>query len=95
MPQKSFLVIIYTNDILISGANNSDSLNIVKNMDKAQYSLGVEILQKNEGILLTQTKCIVDMLTNSELSDEHTVSSPLLYVASIKGLQIQTIIDNL
>lgn len=80
-------VIIYVDDILICKSNRLEiqylkshlhSLYIIKDMGLAKYFLGVEINQTAEGISISQSKYILDMLQDAKLQDCKLTPSPFL-----------------
>lgn len=82
----SFLdVIIYVDDILACGTSSSEmqgfkdylhTLYTIKDMGLAKFFLGVEITQSENGIFLSQTKYVIDMIKDAGLKDANIVPSP-------------------
>lgn len=80
------ILVIYVDDILISGLNPDDiadikthlhSLFTIKDMGEASYFLGLEIARTTQGILIAQTKYAKDISTDADLLDAIYVSSLL------------------
>lgn len=83
---KNTFILIYVDDILIVSNNRARESQIkqrlsrefkVKDLGEARYCLGVEITRDKEGITLSQTTYIRDILQRFRMSESKPVSTPL------------------
>lgn len=79
-------LLIYVDDILIMSSNDElvtkvkeylHSLFTIKDLRVARYLLGTEVIQREEGMHITQIKYITDMLKDAGLSNCILVNSPI------------------
>ena len=80
------LLLLYVDDMLITG-DDPDHIDHVKtylskefqmsDLGALSYFLGIEVLQTQNGIYLSQAKYIQDLLDRSGLSDTRTVATPM------------------
>ncbi|KAL0459159.1 UNVERIFIED_CONTAM: Retrovirus-related Pol polyprotein from transposon RE1 [Sesamum latifolium] len=54
-----------------------NNLFTIKDLGVAKYYLGLEIARSNEGVVVTQTKYIKDLLLDTEMTQSKAVSTPL------------------
>ncbi|KAL0419082.1 UNVERIFIED_CONTAM: Retrovirus-related Pol polyprotein from transposon RE2 [Sesamum radiatum] len=73
---SSIFVLVYVDDILITGSSLSTIQNIktylhelftIKDLGDARYSFGLEIARDSSGTYLAQTKCTLDIITDTGL----------------------------
>ncbi|KAL2238071.1 UNVERIFIED_CONTAM: Retrovirus-related Pol polyprotein from transposon RE1 [Sesamum indicum] len=85
-PQGFLALLVYVDDILLAGTSSAlidevkyylDSLFTIKDLGPARYFLGVEIARASEGITLTQTKYISDIIKDLKLTEARTTNTPL------------------
>ena len=86
-PQKKItILIVYVDDIIISGNNLEEIRNLeihlnrnfqVKQLGSLQYFLGIEFLRSSDGILMTQQKYILDLLEETKHLDCHPNDTPI------------------
>jgi hypothetical protein len=86
------LLLLYVDDMLITG-DDPDHIAHVKtylskefqmsDLGALSYFLGIEVLQTQNGIYLSQAKYIQDLLDRSGLSDTRTVATPDAYGSSL------------
>lgn len=79
-------IVMYVDDLLITGTSESKIIQLkqflhesftIKDIGPAKYFLGIEMARSTEGILLTQTKYITDLLKDTRLEDSSPVNTPL------------------
>jgi len=85
-PRGRTLLLLYVDDMLITG-DDPDHISHVKeylnkefqmsDLGPLSYFLGIEVLQTQKGIYLSQSKYIQDLLNRSGLSDTRTVVTPM------------------
>ncbi|KAL0297759.1 UNVERIFIED_CONTAM: Retrovirus-related Pol polyprotein from transposon RE1 [Sesamum radiatum] len=83
----SFLVLLlYVDDILVAGTsaelitevkNYLDRLFTIKDLGVAKYFLGLEVARSPQGIVVTQTKYIKDIVTDTGLANARDATTPL------------------
>ncbi|KAJ8752991.1 hypothetical protein K2173_008726 [Erythroxylum novogranatense] len=80
------VVLIYVDDILITGDNDSDIASLktalhtkftIKDLGLARYFLGIELHRNEQGTFLNQRKFILDILTDAGLTRAKPCSTPL------------------
>ncbi|KAL0411792.1 UNVERIFIED_CONTAM: Retrovirus-related Pol polyprotein from transposon RE1 [Sesamum latifolium] len=81
-----FILLVYVDDILIAGASEIliqevkhylHSLFTIKDLGIAKYFLGLEIARSPQGIAVTQSKYIKDLVQDAGLSDAKVATSHL------------------
>ncbi|KAL0423503.1 UNVERIFIED_CONTAM: Retrovirus-related Pol polyprotein from transposon RE2 [Sesamum radiatum] len=83
----SFLVLLlYVDDILVAGTsaelitevkNYLDRVFTIKDLGVAKYFLGLEVARSPQGIVVTQTKYIKDIVTDTGLANARDATTPL------------------
>ncbi|KAL4565872.1 hypothetical protein LXL04_029978 [Taraxacum kok-saghyz] len=77
---------VYVDDIIITGPNSTDVSSFItslanrfslKDLGNLSYFLGVEVLPHPDGLFLSQSKYILDLLTKAKMSDCKPASTPL------------------
>lgn len=85
-PTCVLYVLIYVDDIIITGSSFtavSDLITTlghkfpVKDLGNLHYFLGVEVIPRPDGILLTQKQYILDLLQRSHMHNAHLVTTPM------------------
>ncbi|KAL0421091.1 UNVERIFIED_CONTAM: Retrovirus-related Pol polyprotein from transposon RE2 [Sesamum latifolium] len=80
------VLLVYVDDILIAGDSTAavqevktylNDLFTTKVLRVAKYYLGLEIARSNEGVVVTQTKYIRDLLLDTGMTQSKTASTPL------------------
>lgn len=80
------VAVVYVDDILSTGNHTTFIVDIkavlrskfsIKNLGQAKYYLGLEISRNDLGLVLSQQKFILDMLSSSNLLDSKPLSIPL------------------
>ncbi|KAK3005742.1 hypothetical protein RJ639_017145 [Escallonia herrerae] len=87
IPQGSFLaVLIYVDDVLVTGTDSAkiswlkhylDTKFHIKDLGKLKYFLGIEVAHSSDGIVLSQRKYVLDILTECGLTGCKPSSSPM------------------
>ncbi len=79
-------VLIYVDDIILTGSHSAaiDDLLLslkrdfaVKDLGSLNFFLGIEVLPNASGVLLSQQRYILDLLTRTKMTDAKPVSSPM------------------
>ncbi|KAL2243673.1 UNVERIFIED_CONTAM: Retrovirus-related Pol polyprotein from transposon RE2 [Sesamum indicum] len=93
---------VYVDDILLAGncvdelqrvKSYLHNLSTIKDMGDAHYFLGLEIARNSDGIYLSQTKYVLDIITDTSLLEAKSVATPFpagLKLASDTGALLQT-----
>ena len=86
-PQKMItILIVYVDDIIISGNNLEEIRNLeihldrnfrVKQLGSLKYFLGIKFLRSSKGILMTQQKYILELLEETKHLDCHPNDTPI------------------
>ncbi|WVZ21124.1 hypothetical protein V8G54_008446 [Vigna mungo] len=80
-------LLIYVDDILITGNNNGEIQHItdllhstfhIKNLGDLTYFLGLEVAHNSKGIHLSQRKYVLDLLAETGLLDSSPVPTPMV-----------------
>ena len=80
------ILIVYVDDIIITGNNIAEAKLLVdhllkhfevENLGPLKYFLGVEIAKASKGLLMTQLKYILDILEDTKLLNCHTNDTPI------------------
>ncbi|KAL0301554.1 UNVERIFIED_CONTAM: Retrovirus-related Pol polyprotein from transposon TNT 1-94 [Sesamum radiatum] len=87
LSDSSFLVLLlYVDDILVAGSSTTmidevklylDRLFTIKDLGVAKYFLGLEVARSPQGIVVTQTKYIKDIVVDTGMTDARTTTTPL------------------
>ncbi|KAK2989742.1 hypothetical protein RJ640_030235 [Escallonia rubra] len=85
--QGSFLaVLIYVDDVIVTGTDSAkiswlkhylDTKFHIKDLGKLKYFLGIEVARSSDGIMLSQRKYVLDILTECGLTGCKPSSSPM------------------
>ena len=79
-------LIVYVDDNIITGSDQDGIQKIkqhffshfqTKNLGKLKYFLGIEIAQSNSGVVISQRKCTLDILTDIGMLDCKLVDTPM------------------
>lgn len=85
-PTSTIYILVYVDDINIIGPNYSSVSSFInslanrfslKDLGTLSYFLGVEVLPHSDGLFLSQSKYILDLLTKANMSDCKPASTPL------------------
>ena len=80
------ILIVYVDDIIITGNNLKEIKGLEEHLDKnfevkqlgpLRYFLGIEFARSNEGILMTQQKYILDLLEETKHTNCHINETPI------------------
>lgn len=95
-------VAIYMDDIIMTG-NNVDEINSlkcflhdqfkIKDLGKLHYFLGLEILYRHDGVIVSQRKFTSDLLKDFDMLSCKTTSSPLDYTEKLKATDGELLTD--
>lgn len=89
-------VLVYVHDIIVTGSNQAVVERFIKllserfslkDLDTLTYFLGIEASRTTQGLLLTQTKYITDLLARTNMFPANPVSTPM---ATNKTLKLTT-----
>ena len=80
------ILIVYVDDIIITGSNTKEAARLekhlttafeVKALGRLKYFLGIEIAYSNKGYLMTQQKYILDLLNETKLLQAKVSDTPI------------------
>jgi Reverse transcriptase (RNA-dependent DNA polymerase) len=83
---ETLLILVYVDDIIVTGSNliqveqciNQLSRNFsIRNLGDLHFFFGIEVSKTPDGLLLTQTKYLTDLLQRVNMSTCKSVSSPM------------------
>lgn len=84
-PTGMLMILIYVDDILVTGDNNNEVLNIIdmlkikfklKHLGEVKYFLGIEV-QTTNGFLLNQQKYLNELLQKTEMEHCQPCNTPM------------------
>uniref|UniRef100_A0A2N9GRZ3 Reverse transcriptase Ty1/copia-type domain-containing protein n=1 Tax=Fagus sylvatica TaxID=28930 RepID=A0A2N9GRZ3_FAGSY len=90
----TMFILIYVDDIIITSSSTLAIDNLlsslqhdfaVKNLGSLHYFLGIEVIRNTAGILLSQKRYILDILTRTHMLEAKPVSSPMASSASLSA----------
>ncbi|CAL8156198.1 unnamed protein product [Prunus armeniaca] len=82
----SMYILVYVDDLIITGDNTKmidSSVDVlanrfsIKDLGQLSYFLGVEVVPNQQGILLSQRRCILDILARTHMTDANPVLTPI------------------
>lgn len=85
-PISSIYVLVYVDNIIITGPNSSHISNFItslsnrfslKDLGTLSYFLGIEVLPHSDGLFLSHTKYILDLLTKANMNDCKPTTTPM------------------
>ncbi|XP_019231184.1 PREDICTED: uncharacterized protein LOC109212026 [Nicotiana attenuata] len=85
-PSSIIFVGVYFDDVIITGTDSAEIADLkafldqkfkIKDLGRLHYFLGLELLYKPDGILISQRKFTLDLLKEYQVFDYSSVSSPL------------------
>lgn len=81
---KVLYVLIYVDDILLTGPDSTLIQNLVQHLNakfsdlgSLHYFLGLEAYRNSSGIHLSQTKYAVDLLAKTKMLEAHSCNTPM------------------
>lgn len=86
-PIGSILLVVYVDDIVITGSDEMGILSLksflhsqfhTKDLGALQYFLGIEVIRRKRGILLSQRKYVLDLLAETGKLGAKPCSAPML-----------------
>ena len=84
--RKCIYLIVYVDDIVITGTDQDSIQKLkqhlfshfqTKDLGKLKYFLGIEVAQFNSGVVISQMKYTLDILTNTGMLDCKPVDTPM------------------
>ncbi|CAN6727389.1 unnamed protein product [Malus baccata var. baccata] len=96
------VVLIYVDDLIITGDNADEILNLkqslkqrfaIKDLGILKYFLGIEVATSHKGLFLNQRKYVLDLLKEANMSDVKPAIAPLdsKHKPSLKGMPLTDI----
>nr|XP_016494495.1 PREDICTED: uncharacterized mitochondrial protein AtMg00810-like [Nicotiana tabacum] len=79
-------VAVYVDDVLFTGTNNKEICHLkvflhdkfkIKDLGNLHYFLGLEVLYKTDGVIISQRKFVLDLLREYNYMEYSALSSPL------------------
>ncbi|XP_019239365.1 PREDICTED: uncharacterized protein LOC109219379 [Nicotiana attenuata] len=90
----TIFVAVYVDDVIITGDDSVEIANLksfldkqfrIKDLGKLHYFLGLEVLYKSDGIIMSQRKFTLDLLKEYDCFGYSSLSSPLDPAVKLKG----------
>lgn len=84
--QYTLFVLVYVDDILITGSSNTEIQSLIsqlharfalKDLGEVNYFLGIEVTRTSEGLYLTQSKYITDLLCKVKMQYANGLLTPM------------------
>ncbi|KAF5475573.1 hypothetical protein F2P56_007367 [Juglans regia] len=97
-------VLIYVDDIIVTGSDSnliSEFITAlgtsfpVKHLGKLHYFLGIEICQNSQGLFLSQSKYILDLLQKTNMQNAKPVSTPMSVTTKLSAFDSSSFEDPL
>ncbi|XP_019267683.1 PREDICTED: uncharacterized protein LOC109244965 [Nicotiana attenuata] len=85
---------IYVDDVLLTGTNQEEIIQLkaflheqfrIKDLGQLHYFLGLEVMYKDDGVIISQRKFVLDMLKEYNCLDYKPCSSPLEPTIKLKA----------
>ncbi|XP_049373639.1 uncharacterized mitochondrial protein AtMg00810-like [Solanum verrucosum] len=95
-------VVVYVDDIILTGTDLEEIASLkaflhdqfrIKDLGKLHYFLGLEILYRPDGVLISQRKFTLDLLKEFDSIDCKTTTSPLDLVEKLKATEGKLLSD--
>ncbi|XP_019234433.1 PREDICTED: uncharacterized protein LOC109214919 [Nicotiana attenuata] len=83
---STIFVAVYVDDVIVTGTDSAEIANLkafldkqfrIKDLGKLHYFLGLEVLYKSDGVLVSQRKFALDLLKEYDCFAYNNLSSPL------------------
>ena len=93
---------VYVDDLIITDSDPSPVDNIIRQLDSkfttkdlgvVSFFRGVEVLATSTGILLSQQKYVIDLLSKHNMLDSKPVSTPLIVGTSLTATDGSTSVN--
>nr|XP_016457830.1 PREDICTED: uncharacterized mitochondrial protein AtMg00810-like [Nicotiana tabacum] len=84
--ESSVYVVVYVDDVLLTGTDQEEIAQLkvflheqfkIKDLGQLHYFLGLEIMYKDDGVIISQRKFVLDLLKEYNCLDYKPCSSPL------------------
>ena len=95
-------VVVYVDDIILTGTDVNEISSLrnflhdqfkIKDLGKLHYFLGLEILYRHDGVIVSQRKFTSDLLKDFDMLSCKTTSSPLDYTEKLKATDGKLLTD--
>lgn len=82
----SIYILVYVDDIIVTGNNSKHIQQVIstlsnrfslKDLGFLNYFLGVEVIRRDDGLILSQSKYVLDILHDSNMQDSKGVLTPM------------------
>jgi len=83
---STIFVVVYVDDVILTGTSVFEIEELktflhdkfrIKDLGKLHYFLGMEVLYKDDGLIISQRKFFLDMLKNYKVAGMRSYTSPL------------------
>jgi len=83
---STIFVAVYVDDVLLTGTDKIEVKELktflhdkfkIKDLGRMHYFLGIEVLYKDDGLIISQRKFVLDLLKNYNISSMSSCNSPL------------------
>ena len=84
--RQCIYLVVYVDDIIITGSDQDDSQKLkqhlfthfqTKDLGKLKYFMGIEIPQSSSGVVISQRKYALDILEETDMLDYKPVDTPM------------------